>query len=126
MPDIAPWLKGLPNSTPVQFTALVSYEKFNDFTGGIVPRLSIYIAAVADFYHPDGQLRILDRIYDPVVALANAISVLTGQFLTTHRPGIELKGFNATHDTLKIFFGYPIKILDRRSLEKDFIFGHRA
>jgi len=63
-------------------------------------QLPVDIPSVANLYNPNDQLVVIDGIYDPVIALAYPISLLSRQFFTPMRPGISSKGLNPFYDLL--------------------------
>lgn len=71
---------------------------------GVVPSPAVHhgyfrsdpadFAPVADLDHPDGQVIVLNGIDDAVCALANTVSLLTGEFFAPGRTG----GINLSRD----------------------------
>ncbi|WP_205242914.1 hypothetical protein [Desulfobulbus alkaliphilus] len=50
--------------------------------------LPIDIFSIADFDHPYRQFVILDRVYDTIISLTDAVQFKAGEFFAAHGPEI--------------------------------------
>ena len=73
----------------------------------------------------DHKLIVLHCIDDAVNALANSISVASGKFLSTGRPGVFRETMNTMNDlSADVFLWDDLDFLHRRGLDENPIFSH--
>jgi hypothetical protein len=82
------------------------------------------LTPIADLYHPEIQLVILDGIDDPVPALAKSIFFLSAQFFTAFRAGILSQSGYSVHDPLQFQARDGVQVFPDRFLEKYAIGDH--
>jgi hypothetical protein len=69
------------------------------------------MSPVADLYHKNFTLAIIDFIHDAISTLPDPISFLTGQLLTIRRPRVLGKDSEAFQNTSYISFRNATKII---------------
>ena len=88
---------------------------------------TINLATVPNPDDDNNEFVVTNFVDDPVLSLAHAVTIVSGQFLATARPGIPGQTLDSLHKSLSILpGGYGYKLLPGRGLDNDPISSHCA